>query len=50
MSLSLLKRVLRDAEERCQVVDPNVHRIRLAKADEREPRFLIWEEVEELQS
>jgi integrase len=50
MALSLLKRILRDAEERGQVVDPNVHRIRLAKADEREPRFLTWEEVEELQS
>ena len=50
MALSLLKRILRDAEERGQVIDPAVHRIRIAKAEEREPRFLTWAEVEELRS
>jgi integrase len=50
MALSLLKRILRDAEERGQMVDPSVHRIRIAKAEEREPRFLTWAEVEELRS
>jgi integrase len=32
------------------VIDPAVHRIRIAKAEEREPRFLTWAEVEELRS
>lgn len=50
MTLALLKRILRDAEERGQAIDPAVHRIRIAKAQEREPRFLTWDEVEELQS
>ena len=50
MALSLLKRILRDAEERGQMVNPSVHRIRIAKAEEREPRFLTWAEVEELRS
>jgi integrase len=50
MALSLLKRILRDAEERGQMVDPSVYRIRIAKAEEREPRFLTWAEVEELRS
>lgn len=50
MALSLLKRILRDAEERGQVIDPGVHRIRIAKAEEREPRFLTWAEVDELRS
>jgi integrase len=50
MALSLLKRILRDAEERGQVIDPAVQRIRIAKAEEREPRFLTWAEVEELRS
>ena len=50
MALSLLKRILRDAEERGQVIDPGVHRIRIAKAEEREPRFLTWAEVDELLS
>ena len=50
MALSLLKRILRDAEERGQMVNPAIHRIRIAKAEEREPRFLTWAEVEELRS
>ena len=50
MSLTLLKRVLKWAEERGQQVDRAIYGIRLAKADEREPRFLTWEEAEELQS
>ncbi len=50
MALSLLKRILRAAEDRGQPVDRAIHGIRIAKADEREPRFLTWEEAEELES
>ncbi|HUY72412.1 MAG TPA: site-specific integrase, partial [Gaiellaceae bacterium] len=50
MSLALLKRILRAAEERGQPVDPSVYRIRIAHAEEHEPRFLTWEEADELQS
>src|SRR5262249_54710411 len=50
MTLTLLRRILKAAEERCQQVDRAIYGIRLAKADEREPRFLTWEEAEELQS
>src|SRR5437016_5369739 len=50
MSLSLLKRILRAAEDRGQQVDRAIYGIRIAKADEREPRFLTWEEAEELES
>jgi integrase len=50
MALSLLKRILKAAEERGQQVDRAIYGIRIAKADEREPRFLTWEEAEELQS
>jgi integrase len=50
MALALLKRILRDAEERGQPVDPSVQRMRIAKPPEREPRFLTWTEVEEVGS
>lgn len=50
MALALLKRILRAAEERGQAVDPAVYRIRIAKHEEREPRFLTWEEAEELRA
>ncbi len=50
MALALLKRILRDAEERGQPVDPSVQRLRIAKPPEREPRFLTWAEVEEVGS
>ncbi|HEU5372189.1 MAG TPA: site-specific integrase [Gaiellaceae bacterium] len=50
MTFSLLKRLLKWAEDRGQQVDRAIYGIRIAKADEREPRFLTWEEVEELQS
>jgi integrase len=50
MALALLKRILRAAEERGQVVDPAIYRIRIAKHEEREPRFLTWEEAEELRA
>lgn len=50
MALSLLKRILKAAEERGHQVDRAIYGIRIAKADEREPRFLTWEEAEELQS
>jgi integrase len=50
MALALLKRILRDAEERGQPVDPSVQRVRIAKPAEREPRFLTWDEAQALQS
>jgi integrase len=50
MTLTLLKRILHAAEERGQQVDRAIYGIRMAKADEREPRFLTWEEAEELES
>jgi integrase len=50
MTLTQLKRVLKWAEERGQQVDRAIYGIRMAKADEREPRFLTWAEAEELQS
>jgi integrase len=50
MALGTLKRVLRDAEERGQRVDPGLYRITVARAPEREPRFLTWEEADELAS
>src|SRR5215216_1216350 len=50
MTLTLLKRILKAAEERGQQVDRAIYGIRIAKADEREPRFLTWEEAEELES
>jgi integrase len=50
MALTLLKRILRSSEARGQAVDPAVFHVRVAKAEEREPRFLTWEEVDELRS
>jgi integrase len=50
IALATLKRVLRDAEERGQRVDPGVYRVRIAKPAEREPRYLTWSEAEELSS
>ncbi len=50
MALALLKRILRAAEERGQIVDPAIYRIRIARHEEREPRFLTWEEAEELRA
>jgi integrase len=50
MTLGLLKRILRSAEERGQPVDPGVFYVRVAKPEEREPRFLTWEEADELGS
>jgi integrase len=50
MALTLLKRILRSAEARGQAVDPAVFHVRVAKPEEREPRFLTWGEVDELRS
>jgi integrase len=50
MALALLKRILRAAEERGQVVDPAVYRVKIARHEEREPLFLTWEEAEELRA
>ena len=50
MALTLLKRILRSAEERGQAVDPAVFHVRVARPEEREPRYLTWEEAEELRS
>jgi integrase len=50
MTLALLKRILRWAEERGQQVDRSIYGLRVAKPDEREPQFLTWDEVDELRS
>jgi len=50
MALALLKRILRSAEARGQVIDPAVFHVRVAKPEEREPRFLTWEEADEVRS
>jgi integrase len=50
MTLALLKRILKGAEERGQAVDPAVYAVRIARPEEREPRFLTWEEADELRS
>lgn len=50
MALALLKRILRSAEARGQVVDPAVFYVRVARPEEREPRFLTWDEAEEVRS
>jgi integrase len=50
MALALLKRILRNAEERGQRIDPAVFRVRVAKPAERDPCFLTWEEADELRS
>jgi integrase len=50
MALALLKRILRSAEARGQPIDPAVFHVRVATPEEREPRFLTWEEAEELES
>ena len=42
--------VTRDAEERGQAVDPSVFQVRIAKPIEREPRYLTWDEAEEVAS
>lgn len=46
----LFKRILRSAEARRQSVDPTVFHIRVARPEEREPRFLTWDEAEEVRS
>ncbi|MBA3331978.1 MAG: site-specific integrase [Actinobacteria bacterium] len=50
MVLALLKRILKAADERGQRVDPSVFAVRLARTEEREPRFLTWDEADELSS
>ena len=48
MALRLLKQALCNAQERGQAVDPAIFGIKPPRYDEREPRFLTWEEVERL--
>lgn len=50
MTLALLKRILKWAEERGQQVDRAIYGVRVAKPNEREPQFLTWDEVDELRS
>ena len=50
IALQLLKRVLRSAEERGHQVDASVFSLSPPRHDEREPRFLTWNEVEALAS
>ncbi len=50
MTLALLKRILKAAEARGQIVDHAVFAVRVATPEDREPRFLTWEEADELRS
>ncbi|HEY1366232.1 MAG TPA: site-specific integrase [Gaiellaceae bacterium] len=50
MTLALLKRILKAAEERGQPVDRSVYTVRIARPRAREPRFLTWEEADDVRS
>jgi integrase len=50
MALALVKQILRSAQERGQIVDEGVFRIRRPKHEERDAHFLTWTQVEELAS
>jgi integrase len=48
LTLRLLKQVLANAKERGHLVDEAVFRVKAPRRDQREMRFLEWDEVEEL--
>jgi integrase len=50
MTLALLKRILHAAESRGQVVDHSLYDVRVASPEDREPRFLTWEEADDVRS
>jgi integrase len=50
IALQLLKQVFRSAEQRGQRVDAGIFSLRPPRHEEREPRFLLWSEVERLAS
>jgi integrase len=50
MTLALLKRILTAAQERGQHVDAGIYAIRVARHEEREPRYLTWEQADDLRS
>jgi integrase len=50
IALQLVKQVLRSAEQRGQRVDAAIFSLRPPRHEEREPRFLLWSEVERLAS
>jgi integrase len=50
IALQLLKQVLRSAEQRGHRVDAAIFSLRPPRHEEREPRFLLWTEVERLAS
>jgi integrase len=50
IALQLLKQVLRSAEQRGHRVDSAIFSLRPPRHEEREPRFLLWAEVERLAS
>jgi integrase len=50
LTLALLKRVLKNAEQRGQVVDRGVYDVRVAAPDERDPILLTWEQLDDLRS
>jgi integrase len=50
MTLALLKRILKAAEERGQPVDRSVFAVRIASPRPRDPRFLTWQEADDLRS
>jgi hypothetical protein len=48
IALQLLKQVFRSAEQRGHRVDAAIYAVRAPRYEEREPRFLLWSEVERL--
>ena len=46
IALQLLKQVLRNAQQRGHRVDATIFSVRSPRHEEREPRFLTWQEVE----
>jgi integrase len=50
IALQLLKQVLRNAQQRGHRVDAGIFSVRPPRHEEREPRFLTWQEVELLAS
>ena len=50
IALQLLKQVFRSAQQRGHRVDAAIFEVRAPRHEEREPRFLMWSEVERLAS
>jgi integrase len=50
MALRYVKQVLKNAQQRGHRIDPSILAIKPPRYEEREPRFLTWEEVQRLAS